>query len=206
MVSKPRYLSMARNDLAWEENDKETDMWERSLHQAELYRAIADLSKKFRPDEAIELHRPIRGGKGVQTASSGFLKRGSFTRWPRCDVWRQNQLFRCPKYTTLELQSSNQNVPLSQRMRESWQRKTGMINYAARNSWEFDFQFWRFLDAMYFGPNEEVDHRARLGILIRDEIQAMEPFVKTKMEERNERILVHWDHDSAAAELAKAMI
>ncbi|KAI0457333.1 phosphotransferase family protein [Xylaria acuta] len=76
--------------------------------------------------------------------------------------------------------SSDRSVAFSQRMRESWQRKTWMINYAARSSWEFDVIFWRFWDAMYFGPNEEADHRARLGLLIRNEIEAMEPLVKTK--------------------------
>jgi len=34
----------------------------------------------------------------------------------------------------------------------------------------------------------------------------MEPFVKMKMEESKERILVQWDHDSAAAQLAKVMV
>ena len=37
--------------------------------------------------------------------------------------------------------STDWNVPLSQRMRKSWESKTWMINYAARNSWAFDFIF-----------------------------------------------------------------
>ena len=98
------------------------------------------------------------------------------------------------------------SLPLSQRMRKSWESKTWMINYAARNSWAFDFIFWRFLDARYFGLNEEADYHARLGLLTQQEIEAMEPFVKMKLEEGKERILVLWDHDSAADQLAKVMV
>ncbi len=61
MAPKPRYVSMARDDLAWEESDKETEMWEKSRHKAEIYRAIANLIKKYRPGEAVELHKPTRG-------------------------------------------------------------------------------------------------------------------------------------------------
>ncbi|KAI8950611.1 hypothetical protein F4801DRAFT_579291 [Xylaria longipes] len=56
---------MARDDLAWEENDKETDTWERSLHKMELYRAIVNFVQKYRPGEAVELHRQIRGGYNI---------------------------------------------------------------------------------------------------------------------------------------------
>ncbi|TRX91444.1 hypothetical protein FHL15_007668 [Xylaria flabelliformis] len=107
--------------------------------------------------------------------------------------------------TNLSLER-DRRIPLSQRMRESWKHKTWMISYAARNSWEFDGLFWRFLDPMYFGPNEDADHRARLGLLSQKELEVMEHVVKTKMEESKERILVHWDHDDAAAQLAKVMI
>ncbi|ELR07249.1 hypothetical protein GMDG_08320 [Pseudogymnoascus destructans 20631-21] len=98
------------------------------------------------------------------------------------------------------------SLSLSQRMRKSWESKTWMINYAARNSWAFDFIFWRFLDARYFGLNEETDYHARLGLLTQQEIEAMEPFVKMKLEEGKERILVLWDHESAADQLAKVMV
>ena len=55
--------------------------------------------------------------------------------------------------------------PLSQRMRESWEKQTRMLNYAARKSWAFDFIWWKFLDKKYFGPNENQDHLDRLGLL-----------------------------------------
>lgn len=104
------------------------------------------------------------------------------------------------------LSLSDWNIPLSQRMRESWESKTWMINYTARNSWAFDFIFWKFLDTRYFGPNDDGDYHARLDLLTQQEIQAMEPFVKIKIEESKERILVQWDHDNAVAQLAKVMI
>lgn len=75
------------------------------------------------------------------------------------------------------LSLSDWNMPLSQRMRESWESKTWMINYAARNSWAFDFIFWKFLDTRYFGPNDDGDYHARLDLLTQQEIQAMQPFV-----------------------------
>jgi hypothetical protein len=97
-------------------------------------------------------------------------------------------------------------LPLSQRMRESWERKTWAINYAARNSWEFDWVYWRFIDPMFFGPNEDADHHARLDSLTQEQAEAMEPFVKMKMEESKERILVEWDEGAAAAHLARFMV
>ncbi|KAJ2985131.1 hypothetical protein NUW58_g4843 [Xylaria curta] len=102
--------------------------------------------------------------------------------------------------------SNDRSVTLSQGMRKSWENKTWMINYAARNSWEFDFLFWRFLDPKYFGPNEEGDHHARLGLLTEKELEAMEPFIEMKVAESKERILVQWDHDRATAQLAKVMV
>ncbi|KAI0466174.1 hypothetical protein F4859DRAFT_519370 [Xylaria cf. heliscus] len=78
--------------------------------------------------------------------------------------------------------SSDRDVPLSERV----------------NSGEFDFLFWRYLEPMYFRPNEDGDPRLRLGLFTQKEIETME--------EEKERILVYWDHDSAAAQLAKAMV
>ncbi|POR37530.1 Uncharacterized protein TPAR_02269 [Tolypocladium paradoxum] len=98
------------------------------------------------------------------------------------------------------------DAPLSQRMRKSWESKAWMINYAARNSWAFDFIFWRYLDSSHFGHNEDQDYHARLNLLAKEEIGAMETFVKMKMEEREDRTLVQWDHDSAVAQIAKVLV
>ena len=95
---------------------------------------------------------------------------------------------------------------LSQRMRESWESKDWMINYAARSSWAFDFVYWRYLDERFFGPNEDKDHRARLGLLTQQERETMESLVDMKMEQQREASLVTLDHDNAAAQLARFMI
>ncbi|KAF7553017.1 hypothetical protein G7046_g7223 [Stylonectria norvegica] len=96
---------------------------------------------------------------------------------------------------------------LSQQMRKRWESKAWMVNYAARNSWAFDFIYWKFLDGMFFGHNEDGDHHARLDLLTEAETEAMELFVKMKMqEEHGERALVEWDDESAAARLAKFMV
>ncbi|KAI0380691.1 phosphotransferase family protein [Hypomontagnella monticulosa] len=73
--------------------------------------------------------------------------------------------------------------PLSQRMRESWEKRTWMVNYAAQKSWAFDFIWWKFLDESYFGSNEDQDYHARLGLLPESQREAMEPFVTRKMQE-----------------------
>jgi len=102
--------------------------------------------------------------------------------------------------------SDDGHVSLSQRMRQSWESKSWMVSYAARNSWTFDFIFWRFLDGRFFGDNDDTDYRARLGLLTQQETDAMEPFVQMKMEESKERTLVQWDDGSATAHLAKVLI
>ena len=56
---------MDKDDLAWEKGDEDAETWERSLNKAETYLAIANLIKKYRPGEASELHRPIRGGYNI---------------------------------------------------------------------------------------------------------------------------------------------
>lgn len=95
---------------------------------------------------------------------------------------------------------------LAQRMRESWEIKSWMVNFVARKSWSFDGLFWRFLDPAYFGANEDGDYKARLGLLSEQEAEAMEPFVKMKMDEAKERLLVEWEHETANAHLAKVLV
>ncbi|KND87324.1 hypothetical protein TOPH_08057 [Tolypocladium ophioglossoides CBS 100239] len=101
---------------------------------------------------------------------------------------------------------NGRDVPLSKRMRERWESQSWMINYAARNSWAFDFLFWRFLDPNFLGHNEDGEHRARLHLLTEEQIGAMEAFVKMKIERLKDRTLVEWDHDSAVAQMARFMI
>lgn len=97
----------------------------------------------------------------------------------------------------------SRQVPLSQRMRESWERRAWLITYAARKSWEFDFIYWKFLDEMFFGHNEDQDYHARTGLLTPHELGMMDRFVRMKMEETKERKDVTWDYESANALLAQ---
>jgi len=72
---------------------------------------------------------------------------------------------------------------LSEQMRQSWETGRWMINYAARKSWMFDLIWWRFLDEWYFGGNEEMDYKARLGMLSEAEREVMERLVRRKLGE-----------------------
>ncbi|KAK6851402.1 phosphotransferase family protein [Apiospora arundinis] len=101
---------------------------------------------------------------------------------------------------------SDQTVPLSQQMRDNWEKQDWMINYAARNSWAFDFIYWRYLDERFFGPNEKKGHAARLDLLSQQELETMERLVELKMEQQKECTLETLDHDSATIQLAKYMI
>ncbi|KAG8426552.1 hypothetical protein J3459_008030 [Metarhizium acridum] len=110
------------------------------------------------------------------------------------------------KTRTPSFPAKGSDLPLSQRMRKSWESKTWMVSYAARNSWSFDFIFWRYLDHAYFGQNEDGDYQTRLNLLSEEEIAAMEALVEIKMEESMDRKLVHWEHDNAVARMAKFML
>ncbi|CAH0016465.1 unnamed protein product [Clonostachys rhizophaga] len=97
--------------------------------------------------------------------------------------------------------------PLSSRMRKSWDTKTWMINYAARNSWNLEFLFWRFLDPEFFGPgNESADHHARLSLLSEPQRQVMREFVAIKLEESNVRELIDWDTHDAETHLKRFLV
>lgn len=88
---------------------------------------------------------------------------------------------------------------LSRSMRRSWEERDWMINYAARDSWAFDFIWWKFLDERYFGPNDDQDHRARLHLLSGIQNAAMDNLVTAKAEERSHRRVFEWDEDVAVA-------
>ena len=40
---------------------------------------------------------------------------------------------------------------------ERWEKRTWMISYAARKSWDFDFIWRKYLDESYFGSNDNQD-------------------------------------------------
>ncbi|OTA78187.1 hypothetical protein M434DRAFT_38540 [Hypoxylon sp. CO27-5] len=97
--------------------------------------------------------------------------------------------------------------PLSQRMRESWEKRTWMINYAARKSWAFDFIWWKFLDEdYYFGPNEDQDYKARLEFLSEPQRKVMDEFITRKIEESKDEKVVKWDDEDSKHYLAKFLV
>lgn len=99
-------------------------------------------------------------------------------------------------------------TPLSQQMRQSYTSGTWLTSLATRDSWTFDFLFWRYLDGHFFGDeneNEEQDHRARLDLLTEREREAMEAFVRVKVRESEERVFVEWGEEEAKARLAEVM-
>ncbi|KAH7154783.1 hypothetical protein DER46DRAFT_578599 [Fusarium sp. MPI-SDFR-AT-0072] len=91
-------------------------------------------------------------------------------------------------------------------MQKGWESKEWMVRYVARNSWAFDFIYWRYLDPMYFGDNEDADYRARLPHLSQKQLDALEPFVELKMRQEKERKLVQWSEKDAKVELCKVMV
>lgn len=93
-------------------------------------------------------------------------------------------------------------IPLSQRIRDSWEKQTWMVNYAARKSWAFDCVWWKFLDERYFGANENQEHLPRLELLSQPQKEAMERFVAQKMKERARGGVTTWTDEDAATYLA----
>lgn len=94
---------------------------------------------------------------------------------------------------------------LSQCMRESWEKRTWMVNYTARNSRVFDAIWWKFLDEGYFRPNENQDHPIRLELLSWPQREAMEALVARKMEESKNQRIVRWQSEEALAQMAKLL-
>ncbi|KAL3419901.1 phosphotransferase [Phlyctema vagabunda] len=99
-------------------------------------------------------------------------------------------------------------VPLSTYMRQSWETGRFWLNYGARKSWAFDAIYWRYLDERFFGARpSETDNlwESRIHLLSEAERHAMEPFVKRKMEESKDRIIVDWDPVEATQRLAELL-
>ncbi|KFA55689.1 hypothetical protein S40293_05275 [Stachybotrys chartarum IBT 40293] len=97
-------------------------------------------------------------------------------------------------------------VPLSQRMRESWENKSWMLNYAARKSWAFDWFWWKYLDQRYHGPNDDEDHQIRLCLLTEPQKNLMDSFIARKMRESEERKVVKLSDEDAARLLREVLI
>ncbi|TVY38549.1 hypothetical protein LSUB1_G006376 [Lachnellula subtilissima] len=81
---------------------------------------------------------------------------------------------------------------LSVRMQESWDTGDFWIAYAARKSWAFDQVFWQIINRnprFFLKPGYE----EALKLLSREERDDMEDFVKRKLKEKEECILVDWE-------------
>jgi hypothetical protein len=93
-------------------------------------------------------------------------------------------------------------APLSRYMRESWQTGRFFLSYAVRKSWAFDAMYWSFLDERFFGDRDSSVTKddlwkTRVHLLSEEEREAMEPFVKRKIEEGKERKIMEWDEEEA---------
>ncbi|KAF9784254.1 hypothetical protein IL306_007722 [Fusarium sp. DS 682] len=111
------------------------------------------------------------------------------------------------RVSNLTLADGGKTEPrLSQRMRESWEKRTWMVNYAARKSWAFDFIWWKFLDESYFGPNDNQDYQARLEWLSGPQRNVMESFVTRKMEDSRNQENGAWVEKDAKDRLAGLLI
>lgn len=65
MTSKPRYLSMDKDDLIWEALEEGADDWVASARTKEIYRAVGDLILKYKEGQAEVMHPAIKGGYNV---------------------------------------------------------------------------------------------------------------------------------------------
>ncbi|WQF84801.1 Putative protein kinase-like domain superfamily [Colletotrichum destructivum] len=93
-------------------------------------------------------------------------------------------------------------APLSTYMQESWETGRFFLSYEARKSWAFDAMYWKFLDKRFFGGRQDGVLRdelwtTRVHLLSEEERAAMDPFVKRKMAELEERRIVDWDPKEA---------
>lgn len=102
--------------------------------------------------------------------------------------------------------SPTDQKPLSRYMLESWNNKHWLVRCALRDSWRSDFFYWRYLDAIYFGENEEGDYRKRLAMLTEKERQAMDFIVTRKMEENKQSKLGDYEQQEVDALLKKVLV
>ncbi|KAI1428946.1 phosphotransferase family protein [Xylaria sp. FL1777] len=128
---------------------------------------------------------------------------GKYKAWVKAYKPRLETFLRLLEVEEEKMQASSE-LASSFRHLALWDAKSRPLSTMI--SWEFDALFWRYLDPKYFGPNEVADHQARLSSLTSKESETMDALVKTKMEEAKERSLVHWDHGSAKAHLARFMV
>jgi hypothetical protein len=136
---------------------------------------------------------------------------GNYKEWMKTYEPRLQTFLRVLKEEEQELSvsgggGSEKQIPLSQRMKESWDSGAWMVNYAVRKIFSFDYVWWMFLDERFFGPNKENDYHARVGLLTDTQREIMEEFVERKMREKEEGELGHWNDKDATAVLKKVLV
>ncbi|KAL9101862.1 MAG: hypothetical protein Q9163_002929 [Psora crenata] len=82
---------------------------------------------------------------------------------------------------------------LSEHMWDNWENGRFWIYYGARKSWAFDGIYWSWIDAKYFGDSDGDCFEHRIQLLEKEQRNGIDEFVRRKLEEREERILQHWD-------------
>lgn len=102
--------------------------------------------------------------------------------------------------------SPTDQKPLSQYMLESWNNKHWLVGCALRDSWRFDFFYWRYLGAIYFDENEEGDYQKRLAMLTEKERQVMDFIFTRKMEEKKQSKLGDYEQEEANALIKKVLV
>jgi hypothetical protein len=62
MPSKPRFLSMTKDDTVWQKLDEATEEWEISARAEDTYRAIGNLIRKYKNGQPELMHPAVKGG------------------------------------------------------------------------------------------------------------------------------------------------
>lgn len=65
MPSKPRFLCMDKDDLAWQKLDEDTERWEASIRTNEVYRAVGKLILEYKDGLPELMHSAVKGGYNI---------------------------------------------------------------------------------------------------------------------------------------------
>ena len=110
---------------------------------------------------------------------------------PRLDTFLR--VLRQEEDAAIQRGSLAQTQRLSPRMSRSLDSGEFWINYAVQRSWAFDGLFWIYIDASYFGNGKGLGFEKRLHLLSDADRDAVEDFVKMKLEQQQSRNSVDWE-------------
>lgn len=119
------------------------------------------------------------------------------TYQPRLDTFLR--VLKCQEDIAIAAGNLMEEQQLSGKLRESWDCDDFRVNYGVRKSWAFD-SVWPMMDAKFFGGDTALDQRdsllyseEKMGLLDNADREAMEPFIRKKLEDSKERVLDDWD-------------